>query len=132
MPGAHVPPTRVDLDQARIGVRQAAAVWLIAWLVGNLLGSAVVSASGYTSAASAPVWVTMASAVCLWTPMLAGLWVLSDRFGRGRPADDFGLRFRVVDLVGVPVGVLAQLVVVRLVYWPLERGWPDTFSRSRV
>ena len=25
-----------------------------------------------------------------------------------------------------------QLVALRLVYWPLERGWPDTFSRSRV
>ncbi len=54
------------------------------------------------------------------------------RFGSGRFADDYGLRFKLVDLVGVPIGVLSQLVVVRLVYWPLERGWPQTFSRSRV
>jgi hypothetical protein len=132
MPGAQVSPTRVDPDQARIGVTQAAAVWLIAWLVGNVIGSIVISAAGYDSAADAPVWVTMVSAASLWAPMIAGLWVLSDRFGRGRFLDDYGLRFRVVDLTGVPIGVLAQLVVVRLIYWPLERGWPSTFSRSRV
>ncbi len=132
MPGAQVSPTRVDPDQSRIGVGQAAAVWLAAWIVGNIIGSAVIVATGYESASEAPVWVTMVLAVSLWTPMLAGLWILSNRLGRGNFADDYGLRFKLVDLVGVPVGVLSQLVVVRLVYWPLERGWPETFSRSRV
>ena len=70
-----------------------------------------------------------------------GLWVICDRFAQHRLqpklathsfTDEYGLRFRVVDLIGVPVGVLSQLVVLRLVYWPLERGWPQTFSRSRV
>ena len=132
MPGAQVSPTRVDPDQARIGVGQAAAVWLIAALVGNIIGSAVLAGAGYESAAEAPVWVAMVSAAALWAPMLVGLWVLSSRLGRGRFGDDFGLRFRVVDLVGIPIGLLSQLVVVRLIYWPLERGWPQTFSRSRV
>ena len=132
MPGAQVSPTRVDPAQAGIGVGQAAAVWLVGWLAGNFIGSAVITATGYKSAAEAPVWVTMVLAMSLWTPMLAGLWWLSSRFGRGNFADDYTLRFNRVDLVGVPIGVLAQLVVVRLVYWPLERGWPQTFSRSRV
>lgn len=132
MPGAQVSPTRVDPDQARIGVGQAAAVWLIAALVGNIVGSAVLAAAGYETAAEAPVWVTMVSAAALWAPMLVGLWVLSSRLGTGRFGDDFGLRFKLVDLIGVPIGVLSQLVVVRLIYWPLERGWPQTFSRSRV
>ncbi|MEP7045899.1 MAG: CPBP family intramembrane glutamic endopeptidase [Ilumatobacteraceae bacterium] len=147
MPAAKVSPTRVDPDQTRIGVGQAFAVWALTWLVGNIVGAAVISSTDYTSASDAPVWVTMASAAALWTPMLVGLWLVSDRFGRARSvlptttrpaqswhrfADEYGLRFKLVDLVGVPVGVLAQLVVVRLVYWPLERGWPDTFSRSRV
>ena len=65
------------------------------------------------------MWVTMAVAVGLWVPMLVGLWVLSERFGRPRFApqpfvDEYGLRFKVVDLVGVPIGVLSQLVVLRL------------------
>jgi membrane protease YdiL (CAAX protease family) len=142
MPGAQVSPTRVDPDQARIGVRQAFAVWFITWIAGNIIGSAIVSAAGYHSTDEAPVWVTMAVAGGLWVPMLVGLWVLSDRLGHNRYkgsrvathvfADEYGLRFKLIDLIGVPVGVLAQLVLVRLVYWPLERGWPDTFSRSRV
>ena len=137
MPGAQVPPTRVDPDQAGIGVGQAVAVWFGTWLVGNLLGTVVIAASGYETASEAPVWVTLMLATALWVPMLAGLWVLSDRVARpqfARPsfASGYGLRFKVVDLVGVPIGVLSQLVALRLVYWPLERGWPDTFSRSRV
>ena len=139
MPGAQVSPTRVDPDRAGIGIGQAAAVWGITWVVGNLIGSAIVSAAGYHSTDDAPVWVTMALAAGLWLPMLVGLWVLTERFGQPRLkqtrrsfADEYGLRFKVIDLVGVPVGVLSQLVLLRLVYWPLERGWPDTLSRSRV
>jgi CAAX protease family protein len=132
MPGAQVSPTRVDPDQARIGVGHALGVWVGAWLAGNLVASAVIAASGYDSAENAPVWVTIVSAIALWTPMLVGLWALSNRFGRHRLSDDYGLRFKTIDLIGVPVGVLSQLVVVQLVYWPLEQGWPQTFSRSRV
>lgn len=132
MPGAQVSPTRVDPDQARIDVRHAVGAWLGAWLAGNVVGSAVIAASGYKSTAQAPAWVTIASAISLWTPMLLGLWLLSNRFGRDRFADDYGLRFKTLDLIGVPIGVLSQLVVVRVVYWPLERGWPNTFSRSRI
>ena len=132
MPGAQVSPTRVDPDQARISVGHAAGIWVCAWLSGNLIGSAVMAASGYHTAAEAPVWVTIVSAVGLWTPMVIGLWVLSNRFGRGHLAADYGLRFKSLDLLGVPVGVLSQLVIVRLVYWPLEQAWPQTFSRSRI
>ena len=137
MPGAQVSPTRVDPDQARIGVGQAAAVWMVTWLTGNVIGAAIVSATGYHSTNDAPVWVTMALAAGLWTPMLVGMWMISERVSRPRFSrhgfvDEYGLRFKLIDLVGVPIGVLSQLVVVRLVYWPLERVWPHTFSRSRV
>jgi uncharacterized protein len=137
MPGAQVSPTRVATDQAGIGIGQAAAVWLITWIAGNIIGASVIAAAGYKSATDAPVWVTMVLAVGLWAPMLAGMWVLAERSGRHRLArhrftDEYGLRFKPIDLVGVPVGVLSQLVLLRLVYWPLERGWPQTFSRSRV
>ena len=137
MPGAQVSPTRVDPDQAGITIGHAASVWLITWIAGNLVGATLIAATGYTSATDAPVWVTMVLAVGLWAPMLVGMWVLADRSGRNRVGrhsfvDEYGLRFKPVDLVGIPVGVLSQLVVLRLVYWPLERGWPDIFSRSRV
>jgi membrane protease YdiL (CAAX protease family) len=84
----------------------------------------------------------MVLAVGLWAPMLVGMWLVADRSGRRTPlprrfgindfADEYGLRFKVVDLLGIPIGVLSQLVLLRAVYWPLESAWPDTFSRSRV
>ena len=142
MPGAQVSPTRVDPDQAGIGIGQAAAVWAITWIAGNVIAASVMAAAGYKSATEAPVWVTMVLAVGLWAPMLVGMWVVADRSSRrksGRPglsvqdfADEYGLRFKVIDLLGIPIGVLSQLVLLRTVYWPLERGWPDTFSRSQV
>ncbi|MCU0260549.1 MAG: CPBP family intramembrane metalloprotease, partial [Ilumatobacteraceae bacterium] len=36
------------------------------------------------------------------------------------------------DLVGVPIGVLAQLVLVPVVYVPLRAVWPDTFSERAL
>ena len=42
------------------------------------------------------------------------------------------MRFRPIDVVGVPIGVLSQLVLVPLVYLPLRRLWPDTFSEDRL
>ncbi len=142
MPGAQVSPTRVDPDQAGIGIGQAAAVWTITWIAGNLIGAGVMAATGYTSTTDAPVWVTMVLAIGLWTPMLVGMWVVADQssrrkslrhdFGIHEFADEYGLRFRIVDLVGIPIGVLSQLVLLRTIYWPLERAWPDTFSRTRI
>ena len=37
-----------------------------------------------------------------------------------------------VDLLGVPLGVASQLVLVNLVYWPLREFFPDTFSSEQI
>ncbi len=113
-----------------ISLGVAAATWLVGWLLGNILGSVVLGASGHadTEAAQRPVWVSSATAVALWLPQIGALVYASRRFATGRPADDFALRFRPIDLVGIPVGILSQLVVLRLVYWPLQSVWPDAFE----
>ena len=41
-------------------------------------------------------------------------------------------QFRIVDLWGIPVGVVTQLVLVPLLYWPLEAIWPDAFAQDKV
>jgi CAAX protease family protein len=115
-----------------IDIRTAVLTWLLTWIVGNLLGSLVITAAGEGGAGPHPLWVSVVSATVLWGPMLAGLWYLSDRVGSGHLARDFGLRFQPVDLIGVPLGVLSQLVLLRLLYWPLEQWWPDTFGREHV
>ena len=71
-----------------------------------------------------------------WLVMVACLAFTSKRYGTGHPRNDFvehyGLRFRPIDLIGVPVGVLGQLVIVPLVYIPLRAIWSDTFSKSEL
>jgi len=75
-----------------------------------------------------PVWVSAATAAALWIPQIVALIVASRLFATGRPLTDFSVRFRPVDLVGIPIGILSQIVVLRLVYWPLQNFWPDAFS----
>ena len=65
--------------------------------------------------------------------MLAALWCRQrPRSGRGNFADDYGLRFKPSTSLGMPIGVLSQLVVVRLVYWPLSAAGRTRSARSRV
>ncbi len=119
-------------SSAGITVRLAAAVWLLTWLFGNLVGGAILAAAGHTGGGTQPVWVNVVGAASLWVPMMAGLLYVSRRYGSGSLVADFRLRVRPVDLLGVPIGMLCQLVLLRLAYWPLERWWPAQFDRERV
>ena len=60
------------------------------------------------------------------------MWVASDRAGTGNFAVDYGLAFRPIDVIGLGIGVLSQLVVVNLVYLPLRSLWPDVFTDDRL
>jgi membrane protease YdiL (CAAX protease family) len=60
------------------------------------------------------------------------MWMASRRSGTGDFVEDYKVRFRALDLVGLPIGVLSQLVLVPLVYLPLTRLWPDTFTDDRL
>ena len=45
---------------------------------------------------------------------------------------DLGLRFRPVDLLGIPAGIVAQVVLVPAVYVPLRAVWPSAFDVDSV
>lgn len=126
-------PVRVHEPRTEITVAIAALTWVVSWLLGNVLASMVVGASGEkTGEIDTPVWLTLATATALWIPMVVALHQVSRRCGRGTFRDDFALRFRPVDAIGLAIGVVCQLVLLRAVYWPLEEVWPDTFSEERL
>ncbi|MFM2077139.1 MAG: hypothetical protein RJA49_1029 [Actinomycetota bacterium] len=101
-------------------------------MVGQLLASAVAAASGHTDLDLAgPGWLS-AVAVAGWIPLLVALYTAGRRWGVGSFAEDWGLSFKPADVWGVPVGVITQLVLVPLVYWPLRAIWPATFSQDRL
>jgi membrane protease YdiL (CAAX protease family) len=128
----HLPPLRSADDRAPIDMRYALAGWLGAWLAGALVSSAVQAAAGGTpSSTPSPGWLAVAS-VMQWTPLVLMAVYLGRRFGSGLLSSDYGYSFRLIDLVGVPIGVLTQLLLLRLVYLPLESLWPHTFDRHKV
>lgn len=112
---------------------QALTTWVVGWLLGSLAGSAVVGAAGYGSHPSdAPAWVYVLSALVSWAAILAAVWVATYRVGSRSVPTETRLRFRPIDLVGLPIGVFCQVALIQLVYWPLRAGWPSTFARDAV
>lgn len=104
------------------------------WVLGNVAGSVMLAVSGDATvpATQRPVWLSAAMAIALWLPQIAALVIVSRTFATGRPMADYAFRFVPLDLVGVPIGVLSQLVLLRLVYWPLQHAWPDTFADKQL
>jgi CAAX protease family protein len=118
-----------DTDR-QISLPVAGLTWLVGWLAGNILGSAVLASSGYadTDLGDRPAWLAISMSVALWVPQLAALVVVSRRYASGDPARDYSLRFQPIDVLGVPIGVVSQVGLLALVYWPLQSLWPDTFA----
>lgn len=104
--------------------------WLGGWVASSVLGAVVLAATG--SSTQAPIPVIAMSLMLGWTAYLTGMVLLSRRAGTGSLVHDYGLSARWVDVLGVPVGVLCQLVVVPLVYLPLRWLWPATFEQHRL
>lgn len=109
-----------------IPFRAAALVWAGAWLVGGVFAAPLVAALFGTDA-STSIPAVAVGAAAMWTVFIAGLVFASRRWGTGRFVADYALRFRPVDLVAVPLGAVAQLVIP-VVYWPLQQIWPGTFN----
>lgn len=116
-----------------VPVGEAIGGWVVAWLSGGVLATLIALGIGSGGGSTPGPWVLLGLAVAQWTPFVVLLVAVGRRRGgTGRPDADFGLRWRPVDVVGVPLGVVTQLVVVPAVYVPLGRWWPTTFETERV
>ena len=106
--------------------RGAAGFWLVMGFVGFAVGqvvgavfvavaAAIAGESGqlsaYATMAAPPEWYIGTSLVGLWVGFFVGPWVASKARGTGRFLRDLGVRFRLVDLAGVPLGLAGQLVL---------------------
>lgn len=125
-------PLVTDSDRAAVPVGQACLYWLGAWMVGQVVATAIGLASGASTVSEAgPGWLFLV-AMAGWIPFLVVLVALGKRYGIGSFSADWGLTFRPVDLLGVPIGIVTQLVLLPLLYWPLRAIWPDTFSDDQI
>lgn len=116
----------LDVPGAPPATRSSAWFWLVMGLVGFVVGQIVATAfvaiaaalagdsaelHRFATMAAPPEWYVATSLVGLWVGFFAGPWVASRARGTGRFLADLGVRFRPVDLVGVPIGVGAQFVL---------------------
>jgi len=116
----------------RIDVPLALLTWLAAWLLGQVVALVVYSAGGYEDVDDVPISVLFVSQMLVWGIFIGAMVLASRRGGTGRFRDDYQVDARGVDLLGAPIGVLSQLVLVPLVYLPLERLWGDVFTEERL
>jgi membrane protease YdiL (CAAX protease family) len=126
--------TRTPLRDAGrpIDVPVAVLTWVATFVVGQFASLLILAASGEDDIDAVPIPTLFAAVAATWVAYLVGLWYASRRSGTGDFVEDYRVRFRLVDLVGVPIGVLTQLVVVPLVYLPLSKIWPSTFSEDEL
>lgn len=119
-------------DTAPIPPRDTVLAWLAGWFGGSLLSAFVFQASGHRKLADTPPAWILAAQLALWVPLVAATWYVGSRHGRGDLRRDYALRWRPIDLLGIPLGVVAQLGLLPLLYWPLDRWWPDVFGREQL
>lgn len=115
-----------------IDANTAVLAFVGAWFAAQLLSLIVLGLFGETGGADTPIGVLAVVLCAAWFAYISGMWIVSDRSGTADPVDDFGIRFLPIDLIGLGVGVLAQLVVIRVVYLPLEAMWPGTFADDEL
>ena len=115
-----------------LAARNVLAAWFLAVVVGTAASGIVLVASGHGSdvAIDIPIWVTALGVVAMWVAMLAILHRV--RPETPRINRDSLSWFRMVDLIGVPLGFFCQFVLVVAVTWPLQKIWPDSFSSDEV
>ena len=120
---------------ARVPIPAAPAIgtWSISWVVGAaLVAPLLVVDVGGTVGGDLTIAQLAVATVGAWSVFGVALVLASRRFGSGSVGADLGWSFRPVDLVGIPIGVATQLVVVPLLYLALRELWPDTFDPARI
>ena len=115
-----------------IGIPVVFTAWVLAYLAAVVLGGSLLAWAGHAEGDSLPPWLVLGSSLALWAPQVASVWIVSKRVGTGRLRDDYGIRFSVRDLWGVPIGIASQLILVNVVMLPLRLAFPERFSVEEV
>ena len=116
-----------------IDASTAVVTFVGAWIAAQIISSVILVVLGDGDPASEVTFGVLGVALTgAWESYLVGMWIASERAGSGSMIAVYGIAFRWVDRLGLAVGVGAQLVVIRVVYLPLEALWPDTFSEDRL
>lgn len=120
-------------DQPRYNVGTALLAWVGAFSVGVFGAAIVLAATGYSKSdrADLPLWVVGLVQLPAWIGLTVAAVLVSRLFGTGRLRDDYGFGFRLVDLWGLPIGVIVQLVFIPILYAGMRAVGVDTSSLDK-
>jgi membrane protease YdiL (CAAX protease family) len=105
----------------RWGLGDAAVGLLVGWVATAIVVSLWVSAGG-GQPSDTSLGALAAGEAALWLGLLGAPLVASRRKGAGSLREDFGFSFRWTDpLVGLPIGVVCQVLLVPLIYLPMQQ-----------
>jgi uncharacterized protein len=123
--------------------RSAAWLWLLFAAMGFVGGQIVAAVFVAVSAAAVgrlgsladiarlsepPTWYIVSTLLGLWAGFFGAAWLSSRVRGTKSLSADLGLRFRWIDLVGIPIGVGGQILVA-LMYIPIAQHVHDFNQR---
>lgn len=118
-------PTDAALRAPRWGMGDALVGWLFAYVSAALFGALILAAFGYTGDEATPDNLPLSMIALQYPPLWLGfvgvpVWAAATKGGGW--VHDFRVRLRATDVpLGLVIGVVAQLVVVPLVSWPVLR-----------
>ena len=110
----------------------AVAAFVGGWTIAQLVSSLIVAALHDGDPGEATFGTLAAGLAGAWGCYLTAMWLASQRGGSGDFRADYGVSFAWSDLLGLGIGAMCQLVLLRVVYLPLEALWPDTFTQDRL
>ena len=88
-------------------------------VAGAIAGKTGAQLQSIASAAVPPEWYVVSTLLGLWIGFIGAPWLASRTQGTRNFVRDLGLRFRLIDLVGIAIGVGGQLLVA-LMYAPFQ------------
>lgn len=109
-------------QEPEFGPAVALTAWFGAFVATNIAVAVMVGALGYADVNSDdwPLWLKSLTLVPLWACLLTALVIVSRQRGSGSLRRDYGLVVRPSDAaLGLPIGVLTQLILVPLLYRPI-------------
>lgn len=112
------PGVRAAPDEPSFHPGIALAAWAAAFVFSTVGGQVLLVALGYsgTDPDTWPIWLVAVLQIPLWLGLIGAVVVVSRRWGTGSLRRDYGLRFLPIDVIGIPIGVLVQLVFVPVLY----------------
>jgi CAAX protease family protein len=120
--------------------RRQAWIWLVYAVVGFLVGQIAALIFGTVAGAIAgktgaemrvietasvpPEWYVVSTLLGLWIGFIGAPWLASRTQGTRNFVRDLGVRFRLIDLVGIGIGIGGQILVA-LMYAPFQHDIHD-------